>query len=93
MSDMTETAGRRSYDHVDPIERLAALETDMKNVREDVRDMRSEVGEMRSDFKRFIESSDRRYAAKWTERALFTTGGAIMLSVIYYVLAHVGISS
>lgn len=69
-------------------ERLATLEADMRNVCEKVDDLNSKMD-------KFIASADAKYVSTsrfWpVEKAVYGLMGAVLLSVLYLILASVGI--
>ena len=65
-------------------ERMARLEEKTDHIA-------AEVAELKDTMKNFIAAADKRYAAKPVERVVYGMTGAILLSVLYLILRHVGI--
>jgi len=70
-------------------ERIAVLETKVddldKKVDEGFNNIEGKIDEI-------VCNMDKKYASKVTENIVFGMMGAIALSVLYYILKHVGIS-
>jgi t-SNARE complex subunit (syntaxin) len=66
-------------------ENFAEVKADIKDVKEDIKDVKSTI-----DI--WLEKADSRYASKRTEQMFYSTLGAAVVYILYYIFKMVGIS-
>ena len=66
-------------------ENFAEVRADIKDVKEDIKGVKSAI-----DI--WLEKADSRYASKRTEQLFYSTLGAAIVYILYYIFKMVGIS-
>lgn len=58
----------------------------------DIKEVKNETNEIKKSIENWLEKADNRYASKLTEQLFYSTLGAVIVYIIYYVLKMTGIS-
>jgi t-SNARE complex subunit (syntaxin) len=66
-------------------ENFAEVKADIKDVKDDVKDVKIAIDT-------WLEKADSRYASKRTEQLFYSTLGAAIVYILYYIFKMVGIS-
>lgn len=65
------------------------MKLDMNDMKNDVRNIAGDVSELKADLKQFIKDAERRFAGKWTEKALVSIFSVVGLAVLGAILSIV----
>lgn len=66
-------------------ENFAEVKADTKDVKADIKDLKEVID-------KWLEKADSRYASKRTEQLFYSTLGAAIVYILYYIFKMVGIS-
>jgi len=83
--------------------RMAKLETKLEEhcksnddnfneVKADIKDVKEDIKGIKSAIDTWLEKADSRYASKRTEQLFYSTLGAAIVYILYYIFKMVGIS-
>lgn len=68
---------------------LTQLKFDMNDMKNDVKNIATDVSELKDDLKQFIKDAEKRFAGKWTEKALVSIFSIVGLAVLTAILSVV----
>jgi DNA repair exonuclease SbcCD ATPase subunit len=61
-------------------------------IKVDIKEVKTETNEIKKSIEGWIEKADSRYASKRTEQLFYSTLGAAIVYILYYIFKMVGIS-
>ena len=70
---------------------IEVIKEQMKMNTQEHQEIKKMICDLRADFKTWVDEADKKFASKLTEKIVYGMIGAIVLSVLYYILKQVGI--
>ena len=64
-------------------DRIITLEVQQTNIMQELKEIKETLRDFKQDFKEFVESADKKYSAKWVERALLFAFWVIWSTIIW----------
>ena len=73
-------------------EHCKSNDDNFNEVKADIKDVKEEIKGVKSAIDIWLEKADSRYASKRTEQLFYSTLGAAIVYILYYIFKMVGIS-
>jgi len=70
---------------------IEVIKEQMKMNTQEHQEIKKMICDLRADLKAWVKEADKKFASKLTEKIVYGMIGAIVLSVLYYILKQVGI--